>query len=148
MSKERIEYFDFLRGIAIICVVAIHTFVAFEIDQSNLLSYHLAIIWRQIIGFAVPLFLAVSGYFMSNKLLNTNREYLTFLKKQLPRVYIPMIIWSLPILLLSIYKHGFAIKPIIYFFIGGFSVYYFIPLIMQYYILIPTMQKGFNKMGG
>lgn len=32
MNSSRIEYFDFLRGIAIIMVVGIHTFVAYPID--------------------------------------------------------------------------------------------------------------------
>lgn len=46
MSTNRVEYFDFLRGIAILFVVAIHSFTPFLISESNTLSYHLAIIWR------------------------------------------------------------------------------------------------------
>ena len=75
MSSSRIEYFDFLRGIAILFVISIHSFTPFSISESNTLSYHLAIIWRQIIGCAVPIFLAISGYFMSNKDVNTQSKY-------------------------------------------------------------------------
>jgi surface polysaccharide O-acyltransferase-like enzyme len=81
MSSNRIEYFDFLRGIAIIFVVAIHSFTPFSISESNTLNYHLAIIWRQIIGCAVPIFLAISGYFMSNKDINTHSKIWLIYKK-------------------------------------------------------------------
>lgn len=104
MSSNRIEYFDFLRGIAIILVVALHSFTPFSIFESNTLSYHLAIIWRQIIGCAVPIFLAISGYFMSNKDVNTQSKYSLFIKKQIPRVYIPMLVWSVPFLVYSYFN--------------------------------------------
>lgn len=106
MSKKRVEYFDVLRGVAIICVIAIHAFSNFDISESNKLSYHLAIVWRQIIGYAVPLFLAISGYFLSKKDVSTKSNYIAFLKKQIPRVYLPMLIWSVPIFMLSIVKNG------------------------------------------
>ncbi len=81
MSSNRIEYFDFLRGIAIVFVVAIHSFTPFLLSESNTVNYHLGIIWRQIIGCAVPIFLAISGYFMSNKNINTHSKYGSFIKK-------------------------------------------------------------------
>jgi len=75
MSSERIEYFDFLRGIAIIFVIAIHSFTSFTISESNTIIYHLGIVWRQIIGCAVPIFLAISGYFMSSKYFKTQHDF-------------------------------------------------------------------------
>lgn len=104
MTKQRIEYFDVLRGVAIICVIGIHTFSSFDVSESNKISYHVAIIWRQIIGFAVPMFLAISGYFLSAKDVSTKSNYLSFIKKQVPRVYIPMLVWSTPLLLITVTK--------------------------------------------
>ena len=103
MSSNRIEYFDFLRGMAIIFVIAIHSFTPFLLSESNTVNYHLGIIWRQIIGCAVPIFLTISGYFMSNKDVNTQSKYSLFIKKQIPRVYIPMLVWSLPLLALNLF---------------------------------------------
>ena len=51
--KERIAYFDFLRGLAIMMVVGIHTYTLGE-DST---------VVRQILNTAVPLFIAISGYF-------------------------------------------------------------------------------------
>lgn len=148
MSSNRVEYFDFLRGIAIIFVVAIHSFTPFLISESNTLSYHLSIIWRQIIGCAVPIFLAISGYFMSNKDVNTQSKYSLFIKKQIPRVYIPMLVWSVPFLVYSYFNDVSVFKSLIWFFIGGYSVYYFIILIVQYYMLLPKLQSFMISMGG
>jgi len=40
----------------------------------------------------------------------------------------------------SLYSGENIIKSIILFLIGGFSVYYFVILILQYYILLPKLQ--------
>lgn len=53
--KQRNLYFDFLRGVAIILVVAIHSFILGE--NSNEI--------RQLLNTAVPLFVAISGFFLS-----------------------------------------------------------------------------------
>ena len=115
MSSERIEYFDFLRGIAIIFVIAIHSFSPFSLNESNTVVYHLAILWRQIIGCAVPIFMAISGYFMSYKVIDTQSKYHAFIKKQIPRVYVPMLVWSLPFLINSYLNDVSFIKSLIWF---------------------------------
>ena len=63
--KPRNLYFDFLRGIAIIMVVAIHTF---EGHGFNSLSGVLAIRLRQMLNTAVPVFLAISGFLLERRL--------------------------------------------------------------------------------
>ena len=148
MSSVRIEYFDFLRGIAIIFVIAIHSFSPFSLNESNTVVYHLAILWRQIIGCAVPIFMAISGYFMSYKVIDTQSKYHAFIKKQIPRVYVPMLVWSLPFLINSYLNDVSFIKSLMWFLVGGFSVYYFIILIVQYYILLPKLQSLMLSIGG
>lgn len=112
------------------------------------MTFHLAVIWRQIIGFAVPLFLSVSGYFLSNKIVDNKEKYLSFLSKQLLKVYIPMLIWSTPLLAYALFfRDSNSANSIILFLVGGFSVYYFIALIMQYYLLLPYLQRIATKKG-
>lgn len=130
--KDRVEYFDFLRGVAILMVVAIHTF-------NSCTNLDIAI--RQIFNVAVPLFLAISGFFLANKDVCTRNKYISFLKKQVVRVYIPCLIWSLPLFVLGL-KHGNSIvNNIILWVVCGFSIYYFIALVIQYYILLPIMLR-------
>lgn len=98
--KERIVYFDFLRGVAIILVIGIHTFILEETEAFA----DIKILLRQLLNCAVPLFLAISGFFLSNKVC-TDGNYWLFLKHQIPKIYIPCLIWSLPLFILDII-HG------------------------------------------
>jgi probable poly-beta-1,6-N-acetyl-D-glucosamine export protein len=65
VMSERIEYFDFLRGIAIIMVVAIHTFGSSYTYESISL---LGISARQLTNCAVPIFLVSSAFLLGNKI--------------------------------------------------------------------------------
>ena len=139
-SKEhRIVYFDFLRGLAILMVVGIHTYTVEPYDGALNIS---KAIMRDMLDFAVPLFLAISGYFLGERSLQNKFEYLSFIKKQIPRVYIPAVLWSIPMMFLMLYQG----HNIIGVFGRGllcmtFVPYYFILLIVQFYILLPLLQK-------
>ena len=137
--KERIEYFDFLRGIAIIGVIAIHT--------CDGISDNLSVFTRQLFNCSVPIFLAISGYFLANKDVSSSDKYYYFLKKQVPRVYLPMLLWSIPFLILSLFNGQGIFKSIGGFLIGGYSIYYFVALILQFYILLPIFQWFANRSG-
>lgn len=132
--KNRIDYFDYIRGIAIIMVVAIHTFSL----SGTGAEFNIKILIRQLLNCAVPLFLASSGYFLTLK--SKSLDYKHFLKKQVVKVYIPCLIWSLPYFIYNLNKHDILIS-IVLFFTCGYSIYYFIALIMQYYLLLPILQK-------
>lgn len=135
-TTERNPYFELLRGVAIMMVVGIHTFKA-ESDFSLFV--------RQILNCAVPLFLACSGFFMAKKDVSDTTKYKTFLSKQIPKVYIPCLIWSIPYLILSLSQGGSIKDGVVNLFFCGFSIYYFILLIMQYYALLPYYQKMNKK---
>lgn len=93
MKKGRIEFYDFLRGIAIMMVVGIHTFTAYPIDTPMGLAVTFI---RQTLNCAVPIFLALSGLFCGKKILETRDANISFWKKQINKVYIPTLIWSFP----------------------------------------------------
>lgn len=142
MNKERNTYYDFLKGLAIMGVVAIHT-IAFRYEPYTIEGVILAI-FRNLIGCCVPFFVAVSGYFLVNKKLGTKNEYIGFLKNRLKTVYIPMLIWGLPWLGLSLLSSQTLLGTgyvIFMYFIGGLSVFYFITLILELYITLPIIQK-------
>ena len=69
MEKQRNPYFDALRGVAILMVVAIHTY-----NGATSLAEPagcMAAAVRQLFNCAVPIFLAISGYFLSRKNMKT-----------------------------------------------------------------------------
>ena len=139
MSTSRLSYFDFIRGIAIVMVVAIHTTTSCNIDT---ISGSISTIVRQCLNCAVPLFLASSAYFLSKVDVSNRHKYFLFLKKQIPKVYIPTLIWSLPYLIYPIYSGCNPLYQFILLISCSYSVYYFIALIIQFYLLLPILNKS------
>lgn len=140
MVNQRDTYYDFLRGVAIIMVIGIHTYV------DGLM--HLNLFFRQFLNCAVPIFLAISGYFIGQKSFDAKGSYTKFLGKQIPRVYLPMLYWSIPWALLTIKTGSDPWLIFLKIFAGEMSIFYFIILIIQYYILTPAIQKANIKIGG
>jgi surface polysaccharide O-acyltransferase-like enzyme len=137
--KKHITYFDFIRGIAILMVVGIHTFNStsnFETFQGGF-----QIIFRQILNCAVPVFLALSGFFLGRKKFSTKTDVFSFWQKQISKVYLPCLIWSLPLFLSACFRGGNIANQLVLLFVCGYSIYYFVALIVQYYILLPFLQS-------
>ena len=139
VCKPRNHYFDFLRGVAIILVIGNHTCSVANFSTSS--GFNFNILLMELCKIAVPLFLAISVFFLSKKIVDSRWDYYHFLKRQLPRVYIPLIIFCLPF----IFGNGLSIKSIVgrcfLTLIGYYSIYYFVFLIAQYYLLLPVIQK-------
>jgi surface polysaccharide O-acyltransferase-like enzyme len=147
--SDRIPYFDVLRGVAILGVVAIHSNgqgLAFPGDSFN---FNFSLLWRQIINFSVPLFLSISGYFMATKKCSSLEEYFCFLKKQIPKVYIPCMFWSLIGLLVAFFFFNRPLRDEVENLITfqTFGPYYFIALIIQCYFLLPALKWLSNIYG-
>lgn len=100
---------------------------------------------RQILNSAVPIFLTCSGFFIGGgQKSSTPKKHLYFLKKQVLKVYMPMIIWALPCFFYE-YHSGTGLGQCIFLLAcGGFSIYYFVFLIVQYYMIAPIF-NFFNK---
>ena len=128
---KRNTYFDFLRGLAIMMVVGIHTYTLGK-DST---------VVRQLLNTAVPLFIAISGYFLSQKKMENKDDYLFFLKKQLPKVYLPVLVWSLPLYAIALYSGSSIIKQTILLLSCGLSIYYFVAFIMQCYVVLPVINN-------
>ena len=138
---KRNTYFDFLRGFAMMMVVGIHTYTLGE-DST---------VVRQLLNTAVPLFIAISGYFLSQKKMENKGDYISFLKRQLPKVYLPVLVWSLPLYALALYSGNSIIKQTILLLGCGFSIYYFVAFIIQCYVVLPVINyhiSGNKRTGG
>lgn len=135
--NARNKYFDVLRGFAILMVVAIHTYKPDITEWTGQVNLGM----RQIFNCAVPLFFAMSGFFTYKKALENRQKALKFWKHQISKVYIPTILWSMPLFLLGICKGKGLCTSMINLLICGFSIYYFIAVTIQFYLLLPAFQK-------
>lgn len=133
MKKIRNTNIDVIKGLCILMVVAIHAISTSYYD--SFAGYTI----RNIFNCAVPIFLGISAYLTSKVPDNTN-SYKIFLSTRCTRLYIPTLFWSIPFLVQSIYlgKNSIEIE-LIKFFICGYSIYYFIAVLLQYNILIIPM---------
>lgn len=137
MTNSHNNYFDFLRGLAILMVVGIHTFRGGNFESiQGLFSVSI----RQIFNCAVPLFLAISGFFISQKDLRERVQRHAFWLHQIPKVYIPVLVWGIPWLILKVYSHSSIVISIVAWAFCGLSIFYFVALIIQYYLLLPFIQ--------
>jgi peptidoglycan/LPS O-acetylase OafA/YrhL len=144
--KNRNEYFDFLRGIAIIFVVGIHTIIytsgetVFEI---NFKAYT-----YQALLCAVPIFLSISGFFLSKIDFSSKDGIYSFWRKQIPKIYLPCLIWSIPLFAKAFFYSNYPlINCLVYYFLCGLGVFYFVSVIIQLYLLLPFIKKLCNKKG-
>ena len=137
MSKRN-TYFDFLRGLAILMVIGIHTFVSSGITFDH---FELSVLIRELLNVAVPLFLALSAYFLCNKPMANKDSIYAFWRAYIPKTYIPAILWSLPLFFLSLYSGEALLVSIIRLFACGYGVYYYVALIIQFYVLLPLFRR-------
>lgn len=96
---------------------------------------------------AVPLFLAISGYFIGRKNMANLAQCRSFWSKQIPTVYLPCLISSLPwfaISCMSATGWGGVVARVVYLLLCGYSAYYFIALVIECYLLAPLLVKHNN----
>lgn len=135
--EARNKYFDSLRGVSILMVVAIHIMV---IDNKGIVGQFLVNI-RQMLNIAVPLFFAISGFFLAKKNLDNWSEMRKFWIRQISKVYIPAILWSLPLYYFAI-RSGFSfLNETVWLLCCGYGVFYFVAVIVQFYLLLPLLTE-------
>ncbi len=135
-TGKRIEYFDFLKGVAVVGVILIHiSYLSLDFfkEANTLFIFELNNLTR----FAIPFFLILSGILSTlkyEKKMDLGRYYWSkFLK-----IYLPFVFFTI----LAIYLHNKDIHNLLEYLINGrvLTPYYFIILILQFYILFPFLK--------
>lgn len=126
--KNRIEYYDNLRVLAIFGIIAIHVFQLWHHgEQVNGIYIYM---FSEIVRYAVPIFLMLSGAL----LLNRDIEIGNFLKRKLPRIAYPFIFYLIISFILSLFTDkGFSFNI--------FSQYWYFWLIFGVYLSVPIINK-------
>lgn len=152
-QKNRIEEIDYLRGFAILAVIAIHTSANFTKIQNINLLLIINVIIDVFSHFAVPLFVFISGFVLS---LNYNGLFSKkiYYKKRAESIFPQYIIFSILYIMLSIvysvangeFTPPSIIKIIFYLLTASAShhLWYF-AIIIQLYILYPYIQNIYKK---
>ncbi|WP_423840512.1 acyltransferase family protein [Vibrio mytili] len=144
--RERVLFFDLLRCVAAVAVIAIHVLAPYrnELGVIPLDQWLTAVGINSVTRWAVPVFILITGALMLSDKRPFDGKY--YLRRRLGKVLIPFLIWSLFYAYLSGWTaQGFdsgSVKDVLssslhhatYYHLGFF--YYFIPL----YLVIPLFQ--------
>jgi surface polysaccharide O-acyltransferase-like enzyme len=143
---KRLVYMDWLRFLATIAVVTIHTaasLVAVNMNEVPLSNWLTANFFEAISRPSVPLFVMISGaLLLSAKRELTLKEFLT---KRTSKIFIPLVAWSLIFYAYKVYNGTFETfnpKQFVYLFITqGISVpYWFMYMILGLYLTAPIIK--------
>jgi len=146
MQKDRDLSFDAFRGLAIIAVVAIHTSdtgFPWRYSATGEWNFFFLVAYRQLLNFAVPAFIFISGYWLSKEPIKSLKDYKTFLIKRLSLIFIPYLFWAFILLGYAVVKtHDINVYRIIFKLLTGGAGrgYFFIILIAQLYVITPLLQ--------
>lgn len=144
--RERVQFFDLLRCVAAVAVIAIHVLAPYRHELGTIAfdQWFTAVSVNGVTRWAVPVFILITGALMLSDSRPFEPSY--YLRRRLGKVLIPFLFWSLIYALLSgLSASGFDSSKVIdalanspehatYYHLGFF--YYFIPL----YFVIPMFQ--------
>jgi len=154
MQKDRDPSFDAFRGLAIIAVVAIHAAfpgLSWRYSATGKWNFFFLVACLQLLVFAVPAFVFISGYWMSKKPIKSLADYKTFLIKRFSRIFVPYLFWSLILLgYPTIKTHTVNVREVIFKLLtgGACAGYFFIIMLAQLYIITPLLQYMNRKRYG
>lgn len=143
--QTRLPEFDLLRSLAIIGVVIIHITAPLDLyTHQGIFIYYLFVSLHLAQRFCVPVFIIISGFFLTYNIDNQQNPTLV-LKKRLFRIIPPYLFWSLffYFLDLALGERTFNLFLLIKDLLTGSTVgsYYFIVLIIQFYVLWWLLSK-------
>jgi probable poly-beta-1,6-N-acetyl-D-glucosamine export protein len=142
MGKKRDRNLDIVRGLGMIGIVLIHvhsyfTFFHNPHETVQIFTLNLANLSR----FSVPVFIFSAGYFCRNK------SFLNFWKPKLFTIFIPYFLASLVGYFVK--YNNYDLLDFFYRILFGsvFTPFYFIPLLMQFYLLYYVLVRHFTANG-
>ncbi len=162
MSKRLLQ----LNGLAILAVILFHSagwgFTAMfawthrylpvlspDYSQRGSLAYYYLKSVDQISVFAIPAFLAISGVFIA--ITSGSQPIASIWRRiagRLSKLLVPYLIWS-GVVLLGLVVQGGQIPPgrlLVILLTGGATpAYYFVPLLIQFYLLAPLLVAAARK---
>lgn len=147
MSNEKNIYWQSVRGICILAVVLIHSLQCYDFNNG-------IVIIRQIINFAVAIFVFMAGYFVNIDKVSSKRFSAKrwIINRGGERLCVPFIFWSLIYSMLSCFISAYNgneinwIKLLGKIFLGKASApFYYIVVLIQLAFLTPWLARIIKK---
>jgi surface polysaccharide O-acyltransferase-like enzyme len=142
MKKPYLASIEYIRGVAMLGVVAIHTGSQYLLNPTP--NIQLVALFEIVTRFSVPIFFFISAFGLFYRMdLSEQFNYGKFLRRRFKAVLIPYLIWSTLYLVHDNWFNGWRLFPEfnyaleIYFF--GLAKYhlYFLVILIWFYLLMP-----------
>lgn len=147
--RGHVHYFDYLRIMATVCVVFMHT-AAECLRSTTGLHWELLNICTSFAFTAVPLFLMMSGYLL---LSNPRTAGISFLlRKRLPRLVLPLASWTaIAALQLLIARENLHLRPFLSMMVQSFhdpiAIHlWYMYLMIALYVVSPILYAAVNAL--
>lgn len=144
---EKNMYWQKIRGICILSVVLIHALGGYAYSE----SFTIETLWfvlRQLINFAVPTFIFLSGYFVKPEKYYEKTTEGGYLRYRTERLLIPFVVWSLIYSMVSILPDILSGQPVDFvkivcrFIVGKAATpFYYIIVLVQLTLLTPWLVR-------
>lgn len=135
--KKRIFFFDFIKGIAMLAVILIHTLLLFKLFHKG--NEQLIFITNNLLRFAVPVFLICTGVLLNPKSVANRNGIVTFYLKKIVSIFLPYLFATSVV---ALYFHA-DVKSFFYLLFTGKAQapYYYIVVLMQLYLIYPILVR-------
>lgn len=143
---HRLEEFDILRVAATFAVIAIH------ITAGYVLVTDFGFTANQVVRFAVPFFIIMSGFLLYHGSRGRHLPVAAFYRKRLDRILWPYLIWTIIYCTLNqLLAHDYNLIHLLMTSLknlllgSGYYHLYFLPVIFQLYLLYPLLEKWLDQ---
>lgn len=143
IKRERIKAIEYMRGISMLGVVAIHVGSQYIVNNPTA-NMNLVAVYEIITRFSVPIFFFISAFGLFYNLdINKKFDYRAFLKRRFKTVLVPYITWSIIYILLYGIAYGniLLLHPVQLAFVlfFGLACYqlYFMVILLWFYLFMP-----------
>ncbi len=134
--KERLVFFDILKGLAILAVIWIHVTFFFKHTEGLINNNNFINIANNLARFAISFFFICSGILL-NPLKKS--EWKNFYKRKVARIFVPYFLVSSFLFL----AYPVSLKEFFLQLVRGEAAipFYFVIVLLQMYLLYPLLQK-------
>ncbi len=144
-SKPRLKSIEYIRGISMLGVVAIHIGSQYLTNPTP--NLHLIALFEIISRFSVPIFFFISAFGLFYKIdLNAPFDYENFLRRRFKAVLVPYLLWSFFYIIHDNFFYGSGIPApgyaleILFFGLAKYQLY-FLVILIWFYLLMPAWIK-------
>lgn len=153
---KRIYQLDFIRSIAVLCIVLCHTVentYFLDFDSLNKLDSSISLILHAVGRLGVPFFFFITGYLLLPRSFNDGKDIVKFYRHNLLGLLITTEIWIvLQNIFLSIFfqthfSYNTLIKDMLFLENVKIPSMWYMPVIIGLYIFVPFISNILNKFG-